>query len=161
MTEEFCFTIGGREFRAPLMTFLSLHAAWPHYAAMLQAEREAAEARQRIVDKTGTAEDEEAVLRSMILRTASALEIVAAAMLLKPDPADRPTAHELKVLLRGEEMVALNNAVLRLMNASLIGGRSEPGEAAAAGSTAISGRSSPNSPPAASVADISGSSNAA
>jgi len=154
MDAEFIFVIGGREFRAPVMTFLALHAAWPHYVAMLAAERSAADARQRVVEKTASAEDEEVVLGSMILRTASAIEIAAAAMILKPDPADRPKAHELKALLLGHEMVGLNNEVLRLMSASLNGGRPQSGEAEAVTSMAIFDPLSPNSPPAASVAEI-------
>ena len=153
MDETFTFTIGGRDFYAPVMTFLSLHKAWPHYEAMLKVERDTAEARQRIIAKTGTAEDEAAMLRSMIQRTDSALEIVAAAMLLKPDPKDRPSAHELRALLRGGEMLTLNNEVLRLINMSVTGGYPATGEAMAAGSTATSDPSSLNSPPAASAAE--------
>ena len=161
MDETFTFVIGGREFHAPVMTFLSLHKAWPHYEAMLRVERDTAEARERIIAKTGTAEDEATMLRGMILRTDSALEIVAAAMLLTPDPKDRPSAHELRALLRGGEMLALNNEVLRLVNLSVTGGYPAAGEAMAAGSTVTSDPLSPNSPPVAFAAETPAPSNAA
>ena len=158
--DDFVFTVGGRAFRAGPMVFLCLQKAWPHYRRMVEADRAAADARTRVISQMGTDEDNEIVLDAMLASADAALEVIAAALSLSPEPENRPSASELRHLLRGEEMIGVITEATRLINVSVTGGQ-PMGKAEAATSTAIFSPSSSNSPHAASVGATHAPSNAA
>lgn len=129
------FRIGGREWSAPPMAFFHLSKAWPH-----------------IKDLNGSLD--------LVERTEIGLEIVAIALSCM-NPA--PSAFELKMALRPDEILGIDVPLAALIEASLppVPKALETGEAMAASSTATSDASSQNLPPVASAEATPASLNAA
>jgi len=125
------FSIGPREYRADPMPFLLLEQAWPH------------------IKQLNAAAD-------VVEETAASLAIVAVALSLNQEQADRPSVPELKRMLTAAQVRPLNAAVGELIRASMPPAPPElsQGEVVAS-STATSDPSSPNSPPEASAGDRS------
>lgn len=122
----FEFIIGGRPFHAPELRFLALQRAWPHWHKLRQSSLSVAEASARVaVDQANIAEegyqpqatqqDHDDVLGSLIEQAGHAVEIVAAACAMNPEPDQRPAAQELRATLWPDEMsdlvVAVSNCV--------------------------------------------------